>query len=113
MNYVVLFLIVFIVVFLLYLITVIGNKRKLSKFPKSNQALILIKKYNLDINEKNVKKLAVKVALSNSFTVAAAITVTELVNNFFLKLLVAFLVMVPLIIINYHLVGKSMQKEGK
>lgn len=113
MNYVFLFIIVFIIVFLIYFITVIGNKRKLAIFKDSNQALILIRRYKLNIDKNNVKELALKIALANSFIVATAVTVIELVNNFLLKLLVAFLVMVPLIIILYHLIGKSMKKEGK
>lgn len=113
MKYLVLFIVTFVVIMLIYLITVIGSKRKLVAFPKSNQALILINKYKLDINENNVKGFAMKIALCNSFIIALTLTLTELVNNFLLKLLVAFLVMIPLIIILYHLIGKSTQKEGK
>ena len=113
MKYIILFVIVFVIVFLLYLITVIENKRKLSKFSKTNQALLLINRYNLKIDKDNVKEFAVKIALANSLVVAVAITVIELVNNFLLKLLVGFLVMLPLILILYNMIGKSMQKEGK
>ena len=113
MKYLILFIIVFLVVFLLYLITVIENKRKLLNFPKTNQALLLINKYQLKIDKDNVKELAVKIALANSFVIGLAITVIELVNNFLLKLLVGFLVMLPLILVLYHIIGKSMQKEGK
>lgn len=113
MEYIILFVIVFIVVFLLYVITVIENKRKLAKFPKTNQALLLINRYHLEIDKDNVKEFAVKIALSNAFVIATAITVIELVDHFLLKLLVAILVMLPLILILYSMIGKSMQKEGK
>ena len=113
MKYLILFIIVFLVVFLLYLITVIENKRKLLNFPKTNQALLLINRYNLKIDKDNVKGFAVKIALANSFVVASAITAVELVSNFLLKLLVGFLVMLPLILVLYNMIGKSMQKEGK
>lgn len=112
MKYFGLFVGVYLLVMLIYLITVIGNKRKLAVFPKSNQALILIKRFKLNINETNVKKFAIKIALSNSFIIAFTLTITELVNNFLLKLLIAFLVMIPLIIILYYLIGISMKKEG-
>ena len=113
MEYVILFLVVFIVVFFLYLITVILNKRKLSSFHKSNQALILIKKYDLKIDKDNKREFAIKIALVNSFVIAVTATIIEFVNNIFLKVLVAMVVMIPLMLIFYKLIGKSMKKEGK
>ena len=61
----------------------------------------------------NVKEFALKVACVNSFIIATALVVIEFINNFILKLLVATLIMIPLIIILYYLVAKSMKKEGK
>lgn len=113
MKYVMLFIIVFVVVFVLYFITVIGNKRKLAKFPKSNQALLLINRFKLNIDKNNVKEFAYKIAIANSTIIASAFVIIEFVNNFILKLLVAVLVMIPLIIFLYYLIAQSMKKEGK
>ena len=113
MGYIILFVVVFMIVFFLYLITVVLNKRKLSSFPKSNQALLLIRKYNLKITNDNVKEFALKISVVNSFIIALAITIIEFVPNIFLKILVAILVMIPLMLVLYNLIGKSMQKEGK
>ena len=113
MKYIGLFVVIYLIVLLIYLVTVICNKRKLAIFPKSNQALIIINRYKLDINKSNVKEFAIKIASVNSFIIALALTMTELVNNFLLKLLIAFLTMIPLILILYHLIGISMKKEGK
>ncbi|MBE6152027.1 MAG: hypothetical protein E7165_01775 [Firmicutes bacterium] len=114
MEFIIIFLVSFAVVYLLYLLTVISNKNKLEKFKTSNNVLILVKKYKLTITDSNVKLLAHLVALANAFIMAFAITIVELVNNFILKILVAFLVIVPLILISYHLIGKYMlKKENK
>lgn len=113
MKSIFLFIYVYAIAMVLYLVTVIYNKKKLATFPKSNQALIITKRYNLKITKKNVKEFALKIALTNSFILAISITVADLVKNFLLKLLVAFLVMTPLIFILYHLIGRSMKKEGK
>ena len=113
MKYIILFLVAFTVIFVLYLLTVILNKRKLAKFPKSSQALLLINRFKLKIDKDNVKEFALKVACVNSFIIATALVVIEFVNSFILKLLVATLIMIPLIIILYYLVAKSMKKEGK
>lgn len=114
MKFLIIFVVSFLVVYLLYLITVISNKKKLEKFKKSNQVLIFVQKYKLKITDSNVKELAQLVALSNAFIIATSITIVELVSNFILKILVAFLVIVPLILIIYNLVGKHMlKKESK
>lgn len=113
MKYIILFLVTFAVIFVLYLLTVILNKRKLAKFPQSNQALLLINRFKLKIDKDNVKEFALKIAGANSFIIATALVVIEFINNFILKLLVATLIMIPLIIVLYYLVAKSMKKEGK
>ena len=112
MKFIILFVVTFLVVYLLYLLTVILNKKKLEKFKKSNQVLYFIKKYKIKVDDNNVKLLAHLVAISNAFIMSAAITIVELVPNFILKILVAFLVIMPLILIVYHIVGKIMMKRG-
>lgn len=111
MKFIIIFLASFIVVYLAYLITVILNKKKLSKFKTSNQVLLLVKKYGVKITDSNIKNVAYLVAFSNSFIIATAITIVELVNNFVLKILIAFLVIVPLILTAYSLMGKYLQKK--
>ena len=114
MNFIILFVVSFLVVYLAYFITVISNKKKLEKFKTSNQVMIFIKKYNIKITDSNVKEVAQLVALGNAFIIALAITIVELVKNFILKILVAFLVIIPLILIVYSLIGKHMvKKESK
>lgn len=111
MGYIILFLASFLVVYLAYLLTVILNKKKLEKFKTSNQALIFVKRYKLKLTDKNVKLLATLIALSNAFIIATAITIVELIKNIILKLIVAFLVIIPLILILYSLIGKYMLKK--
>lgn len=113
MSYVILFVATFLIVYLLYLLTVILNKKKLQKFKKSNQVLYFVKKYKLKVDDSNVKLLAQLVALSNAFIISTAITIVELVPNYILKILVAFLVIMPLILLMYHVVGKIMLKRGR
>lgn len=110
MNYIIIFLVSFLVVYLLYLITVILNNKKLEKFKTSNQAMYFIKKYKIKVNDNNVKKLANLIALANAFIISLTIVILELVSNYILKVLVAFLLIVPLILILYHFIAKAMLK---
>lgn len=112
MDYVILFIVTFLVVYLLYLFTVILSKKKLNKFKTSNQVMFFIKKYQIKVDENNVKFLAHSIAIANALIISIAIIAVELVSNFILKVLVAFIIIIPLILILYHLIGKIMLKRG-
>ena len=112
MKYIIMFVVSFLVVYLAYLMTVILNKKKLKKFETSNQALYFVKKYNVKISDKNVKLLANLVALSNAFIISITLVIIDLVPNYILKVLVAFVIIIPLILVLYHIVGLVMLKRG-
>lgn len=112
MKYIILFIVTFVVVYTLYLVTVILNKKKLKKFPTSNQVLIFVKRYKIKVDDSNAKELANLIALANSLIISITITIIELIPNFVLKVLVAFLIIVLLILILYDLIGKIMLKRG-
>ena len=112
MKYVVMFVVSFLVVYLAYLFTVILNNKKLKKFKTSNQALYFVKRYNVKVDDKNVKLLANLIALSNAFIISTTLVIIELVSNYILKVLVAFVVIIPLILVLYHIVGLVMLKRG-
>lgn len=112
MKYIIMFVVSFLVVYLAYLFTVILNKKKLKKFETSNQALYFTKKYKIKVSDKNVKLLANLVALSNAFIISTTLIVIDLVPNYILKVLVAFVIIIPLILVLYHIVGLVMLKRG-
>lgn len=113
MKYLVLFIVTFLIVYLLYLGTVVLNKKKLKKFPKSNQVTFFVKRYGIKVDDSNSKELANLIALANSFIISFTITVIELIPNFILKVLVAFPVIIVLILVLYDIIGKTMLKRGK
>ena len=112
MKYIIMFVVSFLVVYLAYFLTVILNKKKLKKFETSNQALYFTKKYKIKVSDKNVKLLANLVALANAFIISTTLIIIELVSNYILKVLVAFIVIVLLILVLYHIVGLVMLKRG-
>lgn len=112
MKFIIMFVVSFLVVYLAYLFTVILNKKKLKKFETSNQALYFNKKYNVKVSDKNVKLLANLVAISNAFIISTTLIIIDLVPNYILKVLVAFVIIIPLILVLYHIVGLVMLKRG-
>lgn len=107
-------LIVFIVIYLLYLFTVLNNKEKIENFEQSGQGSFIIKKYQLNSSLLNKRKFARSIALANSFIIALTFFLTDFVQNFIVKLLIGFLILLPTIVIAYHFIGIFYKKkEGK
>lgn len=105
------FLISFVVVYLFYLFFVILNNKKMSKFKENVYFNFLVKTYKLDPAKISLKALAHIISLANSFIVAIAFTVVCFVDSFFLKMLLAFAVLIPLQLIVYFTIGKLLQKK--
>lgn len=107
-------LIVFIVIYLLYLFTVLNNKEKMANFEHSGQGAFIIKKYQLNISLLNKKKFARSIAFVNSVIIALTFFFTDFLQTFILKLFIGFLILLPSIMIGYHFIGIIYKKkEGK
>ena len=104
-------IIVFVIIYLAYLFTVIMRKDKLKKFVNAKEVSLLKGRYKLNLDKINVKSLAQTIAISNSFIISFAIYMALLVDNMILQLLIGFLVMVPLILIIYHFIGRHYKKK--
>ena len=106
------FLIAFFLVYLFYLVTVVLQKKRMDKFKTSNQILYFVKRYKLDVNKIDMTRFTNTLGLANAFIVATAFITTFLVDNYLLMLLVGLIVLIPLILIIYHIIGKIYIRKG-
>lgn len=114
MSYFLVFIISFIIVYLVYFVVIVNRKKGLESFENGKQLEFFVKTYDLDKNELNVKSFANKLALVNSFMMALTLTVLEFVDGLILKLILCILILVPLMIVMYKILGSSFKKkEGK
>lgn len=114
MNYVIYFVLAFVLVYLFYLFTVILQKKKYDKFKKSNQVMYFVNRYKINPNQLNMKVFTNILGLTNALIIATAFIATFLVNNLILQLLVGLIVLIPLMLFMYHIIGRYYQKkEGK
>jgi len=98
----------------MYFLLVIKNKKQLEKYRTSKEVLYLESKYSINIDKIPNKTLAKDLSLVNSLIVAITFAVSELIDNMWLKLLVIFLVLMVLIFVSYHFVGKAyIRKYGR
>ena len=111
MVYVISFIAAFLIVYLFYFLTVILQKKKYDKFKKSNQVMYFVKKYKLDINQINIKKFIHIISFTNSLIIAFAFLATFLVENILLQLLIGLIVLIPLILISYSLIGNYLKRS--
>lgn len=115
MKELILYLFTFVIAYLFYLIFVIKRKGVLKKFPEGKEMSYLKIKYGIKINDKNLKKIANKVCLANSFILSTTVYVVCLFDNLVIEIIVGLITLVSLILILYHLIGTYYKKkqEGK
>lgn len=114
MEYIFTFVFCFLVIYLLYLFIIVLRKKGLEKFKTSKQLDYFKIKFKLDIKKLNFKKFANALAVTNAFIIAFTVTVIEVFDNWILKVLVAFLILLPLMYLLYNVIGKYYKKkEGK
>lgn len=111
MKEVILYGLCFIFVYLIYLCLVVFRKKKLTKYRTSTEVRYLEARYNVDIDKINLKLLANTMALANAFIIANTVTIISFIDNLIIKLMVGFVVLVPMILLVYHLLGKYYQKK--
>ena len=111
MKELMLYLGTFIIAYLFYVVFVLCRKNVLSKFPEGKEMKYLKIKYGVKINDKNLKKIANKVCLANSFILATTVYVVCLFNNLFIEIIVGLLTLLVLILILYHIIGTYYRKK--
>ena len=111
MKELILYLITFIFVYLIYLIFIVLRKKSIEKYSNSKEVKFLVNKYKLDIKKINMKKLANTIGLTNAFIISTTITIVSFIENYILLLLAGLVILVPLILIMYTILGKSLEKK--
>ena len=108
------FSIVFFVVYLFYLFFVILNKKKRDNIFNTNQSKLIIEPNGLDVSRINKSIFIQVISISNSFIVAFTFACSEFFDNYMLKLLVCFLILIVLIFVVYRFIGFIYKKkEGR
>ncbi len=113
MDKLLLFSITFLFVYLVYLIAVVSRVDKNNKFKKSKQVLFFKNVYKIDIDKINLYKFSHILSLTNAFIIALTVTIIELFDQLFLKMLVGFAILFPLILMIYSIIGKIYKSKEK
>lgn len=106
-------IIVFIIIYLLYIITVISRKKKLEQFKNNTYVKYLENIYHIDMKNINIKKLAHIIALTNSAIIAITLCLVSITDSIILICLLALATLIPLQLFFYHIIGKYYQKKQR
>lgn len=113
MDKLLLFIISFLFVYLIYLITVISKIDKNDKFKNSKQVLFFKNVYKIDIEKINLNKFAHIISIANAFIISLTVTIIELFDKLFIKMMVGFIVLLPLTLLIYYIIGKIYKSKEK
>lgn len=119
MENIIMFIVLFIIVYLIYTLFVIHNKKALEKMKTGRELTYLKRLYHLDYDKLNMEYIARLLALMNAFILSLTTTIVTIinswVNNFYLWLIICLLmsivILIPLILIIYNIIGKHLKKK--
>lgn len=90
--------------------------RKADKFSRKKMPInvkYLVFRYNTNVVYLGYKRVLKTLMLCDSFIVASIFTVTRFVDNIYVRLLIAFILIFPLFAGVYHLVAMYYKKESE
>ena len=111
MEELILYVVIFVLVYLFYIIFVLHRKNVFKNFIDSKEIKYLKIKYGIKVNDSNLKKIANKIFLANSFILATTVTILSLFESLLLQILVGIITLVVLILFTYHLIGIYYKKK--
>lgn len=107
------FVITFFLIYLLYYILIIRRKKSLEKFKKSTEVVYLERRYLLNVQKVDIKKLARTIAFSNSLLISLTVFLVSVLDNIVTMVVVSALIMIPMILVTYHIIGTHFKKKEK
>ena len=113
MKELIIWILVFVLIYLTYLFFVILRKKKFEKFKNNMYVNYLIRVYSLNKKKLNYKSLAHIIALANAFIIATTFIIIGFVDNLIIMLLASVIILIPLQLFVYHIIGKSLKRGEK
>lgn len=105
------YLIVFIISYAISYLFIFKKLKKYNRKEAPVNIKYLVYKYNLDIVKLGYKEICKSLLLVDSFIISTDYIITKMVDNIYLRLLVAFILIFPLFAGVYHLVAMYYKKK--
>lgn len=116
MKEIILFLLSYVFVFIIYEIFVVSKAKNNRKSKKESKQPIevkyLVNRYKFDLKKINYHRLLHVVAAVSAFDIAFIVSLSLLFDSYLLQMLIILVLVVPVILISYHLVYLFYSKKG-
>ncbi len=113
MNFLIFFVVIFIIIYLFYILVLNKYRLKKKKYDKMGELNYLVYKFNLDIRKINRKKLLNEIGFVNAFIISFTGAIVCLIPlNYILQMLIGFGILLVLIYVSYELLGRKLVKKG-
>ncbi|MDO5393942.1 MAG: hypothetical protein Q4F33_04995 [Mycoplasmatota bacterium] len=121
MQEIVLFLLTYLFVFVIYELFIVrralkNEKKKGKKKDKETklpmEIKFLVNKYKLDLKKVDYHRLLHVMAVVSSFDISFIVSLSLLTDSFILQMLIILVLVVPVILISYHIVYLVYKKKG-
>ena len=119
MNYVILsfvidFILMFLLIYILYAVFFNKKRKQYSKLKDNDIVKVFIARYDIDVRKVEYKKVLNVCTIITSFILSFTATLVLYINNFWLSIVIAFIVLFILIYSLFTIAGKYFKKmEGK
>lgn len=102
----------FLIVYCIYYFRSVKKAKKdIDKMSVETKYLVL--KYNINLKKINYKSFLNVVAITGSFDIALVAFIISFFNNIFIQLLIGFLVLIPVILISFSIIGNHYKDNSK
>ena len=116
MQEIILFILTFLIIFVVYESFIVTKAKKNLKKKKDNKQLMEVKylvyKYKFDLKKIDYKKLLHVCAVVSSIDMALIVSISMIFESYLFQLITAVLLLVPVILISYHIVYLIYKKKG-
>ena len=102
----------FLLIQLYYRIFVIRKNKKYDPNKASSEVRLIVSRYNIDMNKVNYPSFLRTVALINSLDIALLLFWVTFIDKLNLECLMAFVLIIPTILISYAIFGNYLVKKG-
>jgi len=113
MQYLIIWIITFIVVYLFYFLFVIMRKKKLPQFKNNSYLKYLVKVHKLDMKKLDMKEMANIIALANAFIISTTFAIVAILDSFYMQMLLALALLILLQLFTYYIIGVLLKRRDK
>lgn len=107
------FILTFIAIYLIYYFVIIRKNKKFDPNRVPVEVNLIVMRYKIDMKKINYSKMLRLISLVSSLDIALVVTmVFRLIDNVYLGILCSLLIVIPISLIGYSVIGRHFEKNS-